>query len=129
MKESAVQNHILLESARSGCDLWRNNVGCLKDERGVPVRFGILNDTKEMNKRFKSSDLIGITPTYITPQMVGRIIGIFTAVECKESDWVYNPRDDHQVAQKAFIDLVLRNGGNAGFAPTVEDFKRIIHAS
>lgn len=128
MRESAAQNHIRLEAARKGCDMFRNNSGVLKDERGIPVRFGLANESKQQNDRIKSSDLIGITPTYITPDMVGRIIGVFTAVECKETGWVYNPNDKREVAQKAFIDLVLRNGGNAGFATSPEEFRRIIHA-
>lgn len=128
MKEAASQQHIRLEAARHRCDLWRNNVGVLLNERGVPVRYGLVNDSPELNRLYKSSDLIGITPLFITPDMVGRLVGVFTAVECKESNWSYNPNDQHQKAQKAFIDLVLKNGGMAGFATSSEDFRRIIHA-
>lgn len=128
MKESAVQDHIRLIAAKLGCDLYRNNTGVLLNERGVPVRYGLCNDSAELNKRFKSSDLIGWRPVLITPDMVGRVVAIFTAVECKESGWVYKDNDQHAKAQKAFIDLVLRNGGCAGFAQSVEDFRRIIHA-
>lgn len=128
MKEAAAQNHILLDAANLGCNLYRNNVGVLTNQRGVPVRYGILNDSAAINKRYKSSDLIGICPIRITPEMVGQVIGVFTAVECKETSWKYNPKDEHQIAQKAFIDLILSNGGYAGFATCPEDFRRIINA-
>jgi hypothetical protein len=58
--------------------------------------------------------------------MVGTILGVFTAVETKAEKWVFNPNDAHSVAQKKYIDIVLRTGGYAGFATSVADFRRII---
>lgn len=129
MKEAASQNHILLEAARLGCDLYRNNSGVLNNDKGVPVRYGLANESAAINKRFKSSDLIGITPIRITPEMVGSIVGVFTAIECKHTGWKFNPQSEHETAQLAFINLILRDGGYAGFASTPEEFRRIIRAS
>lgn len=126
MKESAGASHIRLFAAQQGIDLWRNNVGSLPDRTGRPVRYGLCNDDARLNKRVKSSDFIGITPKYITPEMVGRIVGIFTAVETKHSDWVFSLTDERAVAQLAFHDIVRNAGGLAGFAKDVEDFRRIV---
>lgn len=126
MKESAVTSHVRLAAAERGIDLWRNNVGVLKDATGRPVRFGLLNDSKQMNERLKSSDWIGITPVVITPEMMGRTLGVFTAMEMKEEGWIYDPRDARAVAQAAFHALVQRAGGLAGFASSVRDFLKIV---
>lgn len=126
MKESPVQQRIRLDAAQQGCDLWRNNSGAYQDEYGNHIRYGLCNDSKQLNERIKSSDLIGITPIFIMPHHVGRVIGVFTAVETKPSDWKYRDSDKRAVAQKAFHDIVLKNGGYAGFATCNEDFRRII---
>lgn len=126
MLESTVQNHIRLDAAQNHIDLWRNNVGVLIDETGRPVRFGLANDSSRMNKIIKSSDLIGVTPVFVTPEMVGTVVGLFTAVEVKEQGWSFNANDKHLLAQKTFHDIVLKAGGYAGFAQSVEDFRRIV---
>ncbi len=126
MKESPVQQRIRLYAAQQYIDLWRNNSGAYQDERGNFIRYGLCNDSAQLNERIKSSDLIGITPIFITPQDVGKIVGVFTAIETKASDWVFRENDKRTVAQKAFHDIVLKNGGYAGFATNIDDFKRII---
>ena len=37
--EAAVQNRIRLEASDKGLRIWRNNVGVLMDDRGIPVRM------------------------------------------------------------------------------------------
>ena len=126
MSESGVSSRIRADAAYRGIDLWRNNVGVLLNQNGVPVRYGLCNDSKKLNRKIKSSDLIGPTSVMITQDMVGQIVGVFTAVETKDDDWVFNPNDEHSVAQKKYIDIVLKAGGYAGFATNVNDFRRII---
>lgn len=109
MTEADVQQLTRLEAARLGWYLWRNNSGAFMQESGPNraermVRYGLANESKQLNKKLKSSDLIGLDAA-----------GIFTAAECKASDWTFNPKDEREVAQLAFITLVRRNGGRAGF--------------
>lgn len=122
--ETAITSHILLNAAQSNIDLWRNNVGGFYDETGRFVRYGLGSFTKE--QELASSDYIGITPLFIMPEHVGRIVGVFTAVEMKKSDWKFNSNDKRSLYQKNFIDMVLKAGGYAGFAPSLEDFRKII---
>lgn len=124
MKESAVTSHIRLEAAKFGVSLWRNNSGGFYDETGRFVRYGLGSFTPQDN--CKSSDFIGIRPVLITADMVGTVLGVFTAVEIKDTNWKLRESDKHCMAQKKFIDLVNANAGLAGFAKNIEDFKRIV---
>lgn len=126
MKESATASHVRLDAAQQNVLLWRNNTGAFKDETGRVVRYGLCNESAQLSKNVKSSDYIGITPVLITPEMVGRVIGVFTAVETKPSGWKLLPSDERGLAQKNFHDIVKNAGGFAGFASTVQQFRNII---
>lgn len=112
--EARVQDEARLLASKMGWRLFRNNVGVLKDERGVPVRYGIANDSPAMNKRIKSSDLIGIRPVVITQDMVGSTIGQFVAREVKKAGWKYKGTE-HEQAQLAFGTLIIGLGGDFKF--------------
>lgn len=124
MRESTVTSHVRLEAAQRGCWLGRNNSGGFYDQTGRFVRYGLGAFTKADN--MASSDWIGYTPTLVMPHHVGSVLAVFTAVEMKPSDWVFNSREERVLHQKNFIDMVLQAGGNAGFATSKDDFKRII---
>lgn len=113
--EAWAQSAIRLAAAQRGEILFRNNVGALKDASGRWVRYGLANDTKQMNEVLKSSDLIGLRPVLITQAHVGYTLGQFVAVECKEPGWQFTG-DPHETAQLAFINLVNSKGGAARFA-------------
>ena len=113
--ETRQQSIIRLEAANKGITLFRNNVGALIDSRGVPVRYGLANESKQMNKRIKSGDLIGIEPVLITPDMVGQTIGRFISVEVKREGWAYSDTE-HEQAQRNWLQLVIAKGGRALFA-------------
>jgi len=123
--EDEVQQLIQLEAARYRVALMRNNVGVLKDLTGRPVRYGLNNLSAEMNKNSKSSDLIGITPVVITPEMVGRTIGVFTAVEVKGEKWK-KISNDRERAQQNFITWVISLGGIGKICNSVDSFKELI---
>lgn len=126
MKEAAVASHVRLEAPKHHVHLWRNNVGAAQDHTGRMIRYGLANDSKQLAQHVKSSDFIGITPVTITQDMVGQTIGVFTAVETKPSTWKFLQSCKRSLAQKAFHDIVKAAGGFAGFATSVDDFKRII---
>ena len=117
--EATIQAALRLAAARKGMILWRNNVGALLDKRGVPVRYGLANDSKALNEQVKSGDLIGIRPTVITPDMVGQVVGVFVSRECKAEGWKYRG-DNHEKAQRRWIDIVRSYGGDADFAAGVD---------
>jgi hypothetical protein len=113
--EAAVQSLVRLEASRKGLHLWRNNVGALLDSRGVRVRYGLANDSAQLNKRVKSGDLIGWRPVLITEAHIGSKIAQFVSRECKRPDWKYSG-DDHEKAQLRWAEAICADGGDACFA-------------
>jgi hypothetical protein len=113
--ESGSQQRIRLNAARAGELLWRNNVGACVDERGNFIRYGLANESKAMNEKVKSSDLIGVRPVIVTPAMVGFKVGIFKAVEVKKPGWVYKGTVREQ-AQMKFGEIVISHGGEFAFS-------------
>lgn len=124
--EAEIQQLIQIEGPHHHCILMRNNSGALKDQQGRVVRFGLGNVSAKHSENIKSSDLIGITTIVVTQDMVGKSLGIFTAVEVKAEDYSFSANDKREKAQRNFIDWVLSRGGIAGFAKSVDDFKRIL---
>lgn len=118
VSEGAVQSAVRLEAARKGVRLWRNNVGALVDARGVPVRYGLANDSKELNGKLKSADLIGWRPVRIEPHHVGSVIGQFVSREIKRVGWHYTGAD-REPAQLAWAQLATADGCDASFATGV----------
>lgn len=117
--ESHVQSAVRLEASQKGLLCMRNNVGALLDDRGVPVRYGLMNESKAMNEQIKSSDLIMIRPVVVTPAHVGHTIGQFVAREVKHGAWKPGEDKRREAAQERFIRLVLSYGGDAAFAAGV----------
>lgn len=113
--EARQQSLVRLDAAQHGVWLTRNNVGALLDARGVPVRYGLANESVTQNRVIKSADLIGIRPILIGPQHVGTLIGQFVSREVKKSGWKFNPKDKHEVAQMQWCQFVLSKGGDAAF--------------
>lgn len=112
--ETAVSVRVKLAAARVGTHLFRNNVGAMQDESGRWVRFGLANDSKQMNQTFKSGDLIGCKPVTIEPRMVGWRIGQFVSREVKRTGWTYTGTE-RETAQLRWIELICSLGGDAAF--------------
>lgn len=117
--EAAVSSDCRLKASRQLNRLWRNNVGVAFREDGVPIRFGLCNETAKMNKMVKSSDLIGIKQVLITQAMVGTIIGQFWAPEIKKADWFYTGTES-ELAQLKFHQIVNDLHGCAKFVNDVD---------
>lgn len=122
--ETTLQNELRVLASRNGGCLWRNNTGVLNDDRGVPVRFGLANDSAKQNKHMKSSDLIGFMPMLVGPEHVGTYLAVFTAVEVKRTGWK-RTSNDREVAQLRFIEFINSHYGRAGFAQSIDDGRQI----
>lgn len=109
--EANVLHDVRLEVSKSGGTVFRNNVGKLKDQQGRLVSFGLCEG---------SSDLIGFYPVTITPDMIGRTIAVFLAIECKSSTGKASD------SQNNFVRVVKESGGISGIARSAKEAKGII---
>lgn len=122
--ETATGSRLRVTAPKIGAMLLRNNSGACKevreDQDGMPVptgrmiRYGLGNDSKKLNEKWKSPDYIGPTPILIKPRHVGMTIGAFTVVETKHPGWT-KPENDRDRAQEAFMVSVCQLGGIAMF--------------
>lgn len=112
--ESGISSDIRLEASQLGYRLWRNNVGAAHTSTGQFIRFGLANDSTQLNRVIKSADLIGIRPILITPAHVGMTIGQFISREVKKPSWKYTGTERER-AQLAWAELVNSLGGDACF--------------
>lgn len=115
-RESTVLAQVRRDTSRAGWRLWRNNVGAAYTAEGGFVRYGLANESAQMNAVIKSSDLIGIRPVTVTAELVGQTIGQFAAVECKAPNWRRRPNDPREAAQERFLLLVQSLGGYGVFS-------------
>ena len=117
MNEKEVEKKLILYASKVGSTVFKNNVGmAFKEINGkkYPIHFGLCEG---------SSDLIGWTPIVITPDMVGKKVAVFTAVEVKLNK---NGKYKATEKQKNFIKAVLDNGGLATIADSYEDFDKML---
>lgn len=114
ISEAAVQTAVRLEASRKGLRLFRNNVGVLMDATGRPVRYGLANDSRQINEVIKSHDLIGWRPVLIEAHHVGTTLAQFVSRECKRHGWTY-AGTAREVAQLNWGNLVNSAGGDAAF--------------
>lgn len=124
--EDVVQQRIRLMVGHAGMVPMRNNVGACQDETGRLIRYGLMNDSKDLNEQFKSSDLIIPRPLLITQEWVGHTVAVFTAIECKADNWTMRITDERTQAQMRFHELIRNAGGFAGFAQSNHDARRIL---
>lgn len=128
--EQESQKEVRLTATSLGLRLLRNNSGAYKTDEGNWVSFGLGNESTRINKEMKSSDLIGITPVVITPEMVGKTVGVFTAIEVKPISFKIKddyPKGSREWAQKNFTDWVRSLGGFSGFARNGADVTHVIN--
>lgn len=92
--------------------LFRNSIGFYKSEAGHAIKYGLANPG--------GSDLIGWTSVIITPEMVGKKIAVFTAVEVKAAGGKLRPE------QINFLQAVKNAGGLSGMAMNVDEVPPIL---
>jgi len=123
--EGDIQKKIMLALSSVSSRAWRNNCGNAWQGEIVAQTPQILTLRHYRNIRFGliegSSDLIGIQSVVITPEMVGRRVAIFTAVEVKRPS-----RSKTSEQQRRFIGMVESLGGLAGFARSPEEAIQIV---
>lgn len=113
--EAARQQAVRVEAAQKHGRLFRNNVGVVTKDTSLHLRFGLANDSPQLNKKIKSGDLIGCMPVVIRPEHVGYTIGRFTSREMKEAGWKYTGTPEEQ-AQRKWAEIIISLGGDACFA-------------
>lgn len=107
MKESLLQRDVRLKLGRAdGVAAFRNNVGQAEfvSPQGLVQRvsYGLC---------VGSSDIIAVVSLVITPEMVGKTLGRFTAIELKAIGARTEPK--RAANQQMFRDLINQRGGYA----------------
>lgn len=112
MAENNIFKRGLVLASSLGSTIFRNNVGYFKTLDGKRTVFcGLCKD---------SSDGIGLTPTVVTQEMVGKTIAIFTALEAKDVGGRLT------TGQSNFINFVKKSGGIAGVFYNDDDLRKIL---
>lgn len=124
MAEKNLSNDVQVQLSKvPGCRVFRNNTGTgWQGRQEWQGRKLVLHDPRPINAGLTvgSSDLIGWTSIEITPDMVGRKVAVFTAIELKTSGTGTSD------AQATFIRNVRNAGGFAGVAKNVPDAVQIV---
>lgn len=124
MAELPFMRRTMKRITAAGARVFRNNVGqawtgerrrqadgSLLLRRPIPVDFGLCKG---------SSDLIGFVPVTVTPEMVGRRVAVFLAIETKDETGRPTPE------QRQWIEFINSHGGLAGVARRDEDVDNIL---
>lgn len=124
MKETTVMQSIMLALSKAGATIFRNNVAQAwvgKIINQTPTTITLLNPRPLHAGLVKgSSDIIGWKTIEITPDMVGKKVAVFTAVEVKADKGRTSPE------QINFIDNLMAAGGYAGVAKSADEALKII---
>ncbi|AHK11769.1 holliday junction resolvase [Shewanella sp. phage 1/44] len=128
--EKEAEKEVLLAAPSLQCRLLRNNNGAVEVD-GRFIRFGLGNISKRISDMMKSSDYIGVTKVVITQEMVGKTVGVITAIEVKPKGFnIFRldfPTKSREFAQLNFLNFIREFGGFAGFVTSGDDLKTIIN--
>lgn len=130
MKETNLLRLILLSLGKYGnVRLFRNNTG--QAWQGDRKKFTVENGQRVLkmwNPRpidaglcEGSSDLIGWTTVTVTPEMVGKEIAVFTAIEVKKEI-----ESTASAKQINFLTVIRKMGGFAGLARSSDEASRLL---
>lgn len=128
MSETLIQRDIRIAiGGRSDCRLFRNNVaqGVVGNVRWIKTRETVdLFPGDAVVRRGRilhaglcegSSDLVGVRRVLITPDMVGRTVGLFVGLEVKDEGGTTEP------AQERFLKMLLEFGAFGGIVRSVRE--------
>lgn len=120
MSETDLMRRIQMQASKLGARLFRNNIGSAwmgqstrQDDGTVIIKharrvtYGIPGEG--------GSDLIGWTPVVITPEMVGKTVAVFSALEVKTDTGSATPE------QMQFLSVVKSSGGISALVRTVDE--------
>jgi len=117
MKESDIQNQILIALSQNGTVAFRINAGSFWAGEIISNKDNMMllkNPRKIQGAPEGTSDIIGVTSVIVTPQMVGSRVGVFTAIEVKK------PGENPKANQKNFLSRMRDMGAIAGVALSPE---------
>lgn len=121
MSERRIQSEILLALAENGLSGWRQNVGTgwAGDVQKLTDGSVLIRNPRPLHAGLckGSSDIIGLRPVVVTPDMVGQTIAQFAAIEVKQPG-SYPTKD-----QRHFLEFVRAKGGLAVVARSVADLE------
>lgn len=125
MNEHALQNEI--RNALAGkCFTFRANVGngWIGDATKLPDGSVLIRNARPFTTGLPPgfSDLFGFVPVEITPEMVGKTLAVFVAMEVKTKTGRVSPQ------QSAFLKAVNDNGGRSGVTRSVADALKVIES-
>lgn len=130
--ESSIQKAVQIMASKLGMRLFRNNVGKFYTGRHSritkPTQFILMPGDVLIRSAYPvsaglcegSSDLIGFTPITITPDMVGKQVSVFTALEVKTQ----SGRTTKE--QENFIKVVQQAGGIARVIRSDNEIQEVI---
>lgn len=109
----------MLAASQTGATVFRNNVGngvLGRVAKQEGAQFHIINGRRvQFGLCPGSSDLIGWRTITVTPEMVGKRLALFLALEVK------TPTGAATMEQINFIAAVRKSGGLAGIVRSVDD--------
>jgi hypothetical protein len=104
--ESLIQSQIMLALSESGVLVWRQHVGTFRPiHGGAPIKIGLTG----------MADLGAILPVVVTPDMVGRTVGMACQIEVK------TPTGRQASAQQCWQAAVEYRGGRYIVGRSAED--------
>lgn len=120
MNEKSILNYIQLALSKLGAVTFRNNTGTAYQGTRLqsPLPNSVLlGDPRPLHAGLckGSSDLVGWQTVEVTPDMVGKRVAVFVAIEVK------TPKAKPTEEQLNFLRRVQEAGGLAGIARSPED--------
>ena len=111
LPEGTLLKRLMVEGSKLGLRLFRNQVGSYQLRDGRYLSSGLCKG---------SSDLIGYYPVEITPEMVGRTVAVFVAIEAK------GPRGQVRKEQQQFLEVVAGMGAVAACVRSLQELHEAV---